>query len=331
MTITETSQPVARTREWVPAARILLSGGAILATVPYLTLKALWLTGNEVGVTDRDFLADPVLHALNFVTAGMDVIAIVLALAFVTRLGNRIPAALLLLPAWVASGLLGPIVVATPLTSLVSASGTSDSGLPLADWVRPIVYGGFAVQGVFLVGGFLFYAAHRWGHTVHGDLEEPAGGPGQTMRRQLVIGASAFGAATTAASLAWAWGLPWGQPADMLAARDATSAIVGTITELFAIAGILGSLALVHGIPRGRSYGIAALAAWLGSGSMFAWGMWGLMTTLTTSPLSGATTEGMSIQNVHTFFQTAVGLVLGVMALTAVVARSEDNQASSER
>lgn len=299
----------------------------ILATVPYLTLKLLWLTGSDVGVTDPEFLDDPILHALNLVTAGMDAIAVVIAVAFVSRWGLRVPAWLLLLPAWVAAGLLTPIVVATPLSAVIAATGNPpQSGLPLESWVSPIVYAGFAIQGITLVGGFLFYAIDRWGHLLRGHLAAPESSVAQTMLRQLASLVAVLGAGVALTSLVWAWGLPWGVPADLQDDRTATTTLVGTTHALFAAAGVVATLALVHGTAANLSYRATAVTAWVGSAAMFAWGLWGLINVLTTSPLSSDSTDGLAVVNLHTLVQTFAGLVLGLVALAAVVLRTQNGE-----
>src|SRR5437899_1965486 len=56
-----------------------LSAVAVSATLPYLTLKLLWLSGSTVGITDPAQADDPILWTLNLVTFGMDAAALLLA------------------------------------------------------------------------------------------------------------------------------------------------------------------------------------------------------------------------------------------------------------
>ncbi|GAA1283324.1 hypothetical protein GCM10009609_55110 [Pseudonocardia aurantiaca] len=60
---------------------------AAAGTLPYVLLKCLWLTGSTVGTRDPAFLADPVIHTMNAVTLGMDLVVVALALALTHRWG----------------------------------------------------------------------------------------------------------------------------------------------------------------------------------------------------------------------------------------------------
>jgi hypothetical protein len=149
--------PVAyRTLGWLAAA----------GTLPYVVLKVLWLTGSTTGTSDPAFLADPTIHAMNVVTLGMDVVVVALALALTHRWGERLPAWLVLLPMWVGTGFLVPMAVSI-MPGTVAAIALSDAGTgPLLPWVQPMVYGGFAWQGVFLCAAFVVHARTRWGAVV---------------------------------------------------------------------------------------------------------------------------------------------------------------------
>lgn len=289
--------------------RLIASAATILATVPYLTLKAAWLTGSNVGITDIDFVRDPAVHALNLVTAGMDVLAVVIAIAFVAPFGRTIPAWLLLLPAWVASGLLAPIMVASPLTALV-ATGDVKSSLPLATWVTPIVYGGFTVQGIGLIVGFVFYAWERWGDTVDDMAVEPA---------HDALAALATPAAT-AAVVSGGIGVVWS-----LAAADLASGVAGVARAAFSFAAAAGVLAVVHRREPGR---VGVAAAWLGSAAMFAWGMWGLVVVLADAPLGDGAPSVAG--NLYSLLQTVTGLTVGLVALAAVSERRRSRTSASQ-
>ncbi|NEE28586.1 hypothetical protein G3M53_24405, partial [Streptomyces sp. SID7982] len=81
-----------------------------------------------------------------------------LALLLTRPWGLRVPAWLLVLPMWVASGLLLPIMTAFPVQLVVRLLG-GGGGRPVGEgssepfldpWVFGVVYGGFIVQGVAL-------------------------------------------------------------------------------------------------------------------------------------------------------------------------------------
>ncbi|NGN67949.1 hypothetical protein G5C51_29130, partial [Streptomyces sp. A7024] len=138
-----TSRP-SRADRLRPALRAL----AIAACVPYLTLKLAWLSGSHVGIPAGSDLrrSEGALFAANTATVVMDAAVIVLAFALTRPWGRRLPGWLLLLPLWVATGLLAPIVVGFP-AQLVARLFGADTGSQqpadepfLAEWVFGVVY-----------------------------------------------------------------------------------------------------------------------------------------------------------------------------------------------
>ncbi|MEU3833705.1 hypothetical protein [Streptomyces microflavus] len=91
-------------------ARVL----AIVSCVPYVGLKAAWMAGSRVGIPDGSPLLDggALLVVGNGVTVLMDACVVVLALLLTRPWGLRVPAWLLVVPMWVASGLLLPVMTA---------------------------------------------------------------------------------------------------------------------------------------------------------------------------------------------------------------------------
>jgi hypothetical protein len=142
-----------------------VAGGlAAAATLPYLALKLAWLTGSSVGVANRAVLRSASLEALNAVTAGMDVLALALVLAFTVPWGRRIPGWLVVFPMWVGTGFLAPIGVFGPVDAVYSAlsgRGAVPAHSLVHPWVYHLVYTGFACEAVFLLAAFALYSADR--------------------------------------------------------------------------------------------------------------------------------------------------------------------------
>ncbi|WP_152546887.1 hypothetical protein [Amycolatopsis orientalis] len=80
----------------ISSARLIVCYAAILGTLPYLTLKASWVTGGSLGLRDPSFVDSDLMLFANLLTGGMDVVAVVLALAFTYSWGRRIAAPLVL-------------------------------------------------------------------------------------------------------------------------------------------------------------------------------------------------------------------------------------------
>lgn len=239
-------------------------------TLPYLALKANWLAGGTLGMRDPAALADPSIVALNAVTLVMDLLLIALAIALTHGVGRRIPAVALLLPVWVGTGLLIPMAVAIlPAAVLGELTTASDS---LESWVRPLVYGGFAWQGVGLSLTLVGYAVRRWGAVVAAPA--PVAGPLRSVLRVLV------GGGTVAVTLSGVLYLMTG-----FASGSATGALMSVASAVFALAGAVGVARLVRG-ARTRRWATVG-AAWIGTGTTFAWALWSTALTVSGTALGG--------------------------------------------
>lgn len=212
----------------------------MVGTIPYLALKTIWLTGGTIGVVDTAAFDEPSAFVLNAVTAGMDVIAILVALLF--TYGWRVPGLLVLVPIWVGTGFLIPIAVMLPGMDFSAPQSF------LEPWVQPLVYGGFAFQGLMLVIAFVFYARERWGFVFLLDTADiPAAGAVRMIATH--VGA-------------------------LLAAAAAVRYLAGgdLVFGAFALAAAAGALVMTHRI-KGRFW-VPVVVTWLGAGSLFAWGSW---------------------------------------------------------
>jgi len=257
MVFTTTAAPPAGVRVigWLAAA------GAL----PYLTIKLLWLTGHTTGVTEPAFLGDPAVVAGNAVTLTMDLLVIGLALALTHRWGDRLPGWLVLLPMWVATGFLVPMAVSVVPAVAVETLAGAPQPAGIEPWLQPVVYGGFAWQGVFLCAAFCAHAVRRWSGavTVAGPV---AAGPAPLVR---VIVAGGCVMATASAVLHVGVGL---------AAGSAVTLGLQTADAALALAGAAGTVALVR---RRGSRWAAVAAAWTGSAAMFSWGLYTVAVRMT--------------------------------------------------
>ncbi|EPH39364.1 putative (2E,6E)-farnesyl diphosphate synthase [Streptomyces aurantiacus JA 4570] len=119
--------PAARTSPTEPlsGARRLLRAAAVASCVPYLSLKVAWIAGSHVGIPEGSSLLEHrgLMAAANSLTVLMDGAVIVLALLLTRPWGRRVPAWLLGLPMWAATGLLLPIMAGFPAQLAVRALG----------------------------------------------------------------------------------------------------------------------------------------------------------------------------------------------------------------
>jgi hypothetical protein len=296
--------------------RFIAGYAAVAATLPYLALKLAWLSGATIGFRDPAIAHDSGLYALNLATAGMDAVAILVALTFTHRWGMRVPAWLLLLPIWVGTGLLAPIAVVGPFAALYTmASGSSAVGpaSPVQPWVYAVVYTGFVCEGLALLTAFVLYARARWSRLFGARIGDPRPGPAQQVPRAIGTGAAVLAAVTGGAHLAWALGASLGLPARVLATRNAVSDMVDGSHGLLALAGGAGLLMIVWRIGRGVRFWIPLTLTWAGAGSMFAWGLWATVNVLGGTVLSGGG-PGLAVLNLVNFGKVLGGLLIGTVA-----------------
>ncbi len=293
---------------WQSKALKTASVAAVISCVPYVVLKVAWLLGSSIGSATAVGAAE--LHddrhtVGNVATLAMALVGVALAVALAHPRGREIPAAFVVLPVWIGSGLLAPLALSLPLGIIgqtVAGSGSpaaADNGLH--GWVYAVVYGGFSVQAVALMTAFALHARVRWPALFRLRLGAPA------THRLTGLGAAAA-TLYALANLTWAAaGERLGAPPnfDTVAQR---SLLVST--GLLALAGAFAVLQLAHG-PR-RRLPVLAAAAWVGSATSFASGL--AQSALASEALDPATIVVLAVGAIS-------GLSLGAAALSATRAK----------
>jgi len=286
--------------------RQIVCYATVAACVPYLFLKIVWIAGGDLGVKGTTDMHSGSVVAANIITLGMDAVAVVIALAFAHPWGMRVPAWLMLVPIWVGTGLLAPFVLGLPLGLAVQAvvggsPAPDDHGNGLHAWVFVVVYGGFILQGIALLAGFVLHARVRWADLFAMRTRELKQGSTRALQVLVVNGAAVVAAVFGVVHLVWAFG---GKAAGGAGAETATQrTFVGVIGPL-AFLGAAGALALIH--RRGPERLLPTLVAtWLGAGAMFAAG------------LLGAGADGFA--SAVATYGTIAGLLLGIAGLLALI------------
>jgi hypothetical protein len=305
-------------------ARLVVGYGAIASALPYLALKLVWLAGGGLGVADPRMMREPSMVALNVLTAGMDLVAIGIALAFTHEWGMKIPAWLVLPPMWVATGLLAKFVAAVPIVFAVEALWSNPIGRPVVGpvqpWVYTVVYAGFVGIGAGLMLAFILYARLRWGDVFEGAQRS------WPQRTRSVQGPLAAASATMAVAigglhLAWAFGAEIGVPAELAAERRIASSLINALDAGLMVAGAAGVLMMVHGIGRRVPFWIPLTLAWVGGAFLFAWAVWHMIVVLGNTPLARGS-GGMALVNIAALVRLIAGLVIGVVMLFVVAERA---------
>lgn len=291
--------------------------------MPYLALKTAWLAGSRVGIPDGSVLLDPepFLIAANAATAVMDACVIMLVLVLTRPWGLRVPAWLLTVPVFVASGLLTPILLGFPGQMLIRALGfgadPTASALrePFLDpWVFNVVYTGFTVQGLALAGLFVPYARERWGRYWQGVLGQRL--PSST--GVVAAAAAAVGLVMAGVHFYWAFGGKAGLDPER-AAVSAETAVVTAVHGACALAAGVGALLLARGGELRARWPLALV--WIGSAAALSWGAWMLVTALGPQ-LDGG--EGPSAAGLLTYAgQMITGLLAATVLTRFLISRRE--------
>lgn len=292
---------------------------AAAACLPYLTLKIAWIAGSTVGIPAGSELLDKraTMAAVNSLTVLMDAAVIVLAFALTRPWGRRMPAWLVGLPLWAATGLLAPIVVGFPLQALISMFGGGGGGAAdddaqfLDEWVFTVVYVGFGIQALALGGLFVLYVRDRWGPLLRGRLGDLPPSPTAPAQRVLAVLAAVVATAVAAVHLSWALGSTAGLSDGYAGQRAADLHVNEGMQVAFALAAAAGVVLLAHRRrPRTRLTTAVALG-WTGGSALAAWSGWMLLASLVTeNPVRGdrQPTQAMNLAY-------AGGMITGLLVL----------------
>ncbi|MGW2227692.1 hypothetical protein [Streptomyces formicae] len=295
-------------------ARRAWRGVAQVACLPYLSLKVAWIFGSHLGIPAGSPLLEhrTTMILANGLTVLMDAAVLVLVLLLTRPWGLRTPAWLLVVPMWVASGLLGPIMAGFPLQLLATAlggggsEGEKSSEPFLHDWVFGVVYGGFIVQGIALGALFVPYAKDRWAHLWRGRLGElprdGARGP-----RIAAYSAALLALLPVTAHLLWAFGVDAGLNASQADERTTGSAVLEGLSAVYCLAAVAGALLLVLRRPPLLPVKVPLALAWLGSGAVGCWGGWLLFGALVSAGDVGQRPTGAML------LTYAVRMIIGLL------------------
>ncbi len=304
--------------------RLTVGYGVIACAVPYLALKLVWLAGGQLGVADPKMMREASMVALNVATAGMDLVAIAIALAFTHAWGQRLPAWLVLPPIWVALGLLVRFVAAVPLTTIAGRltvrSMQAPSG-PVQPWVYALVYTEFVGMGIGLALAFVFYARIRWSSVLGSTTRSLP--PGATHRVQVPLAnaAALMAAVVGGLHLAWACGATSGLPSELVARRTFSSHVLNAIDGVTMTAASVGVLMMVQRVGRRLRFWVPLALAWVGSGYLFAWGLWGLVNVLGDTALVRGRVGATPWLNLLGLAQLLAGLIIGLIILVLLAER----------
>lgn len=286
--------------------------GAALAMTPYFVIKVFWTFGL---LLPRAEMAEHDWRAINAVTAVFAAAGILLALGITRRRAERVPAWLILIPAWVGMGFLVPIVLVSPILAPAAVSTDRADGATFT-WVleQALVIISFVGMGVGLTIASVAYARARWPQALLGS----AGPAGQaepvsqtrplqiTLARLTVLGCVILGLP----KVFWAAGGTLGLDPGHLGDRDLWWYVLTMSTGLWLLAGAWGIWALTHRRLHVRFW-IPMLLTWVSSGTSFAYGM----PLLASVNADDTRPEHRVVYAMQTQSGAMLGLIMGLTAL----------------
>ncbi|TXS45543.1 hypothetical protein EAO75_22155 [Streptomyces sp. uw30] len=324
--MTQTLAPAPQTDDAVGLgrARRALRAVAIVSCVPYLSLKVAWLAGSRIGIPDGSSLLEhrASMAVANSVTVLMDAAVIVLALVLTRPWGLRVPAWLLVLPAWVATGLLAPIMAGFPIQLVVDALGgatnTTAGGEPFLDaWVFGVVYTGFIVQGLTLGALLVLYARDRWGRLWEGRVWElPAGFIGAA-QRAVAVAAAGCALPPLIAHLLWACGGTAGLDESRVTDRASGFYVMEALSVVFLAMAVTGGLLLAFRRGRALPVALPLALAWVGSAATLCWAGW-----LSLAPLTDVADGPTPVLSLTYAGQMIVGILVACLGVHFLAERS---------
>ncbi|MGW6792489.1 hypothetical protein [Streptomyces chartreusis] len=307
--------------------RRILRAVAMVSCVPYLGLKAAWIAGSHIGIPAGSSLLEHRLSmaVANGVSVLLDSAVIVLALVLTRPWGLRVPAWLLVLPAWVATGLLAPIMTGFPLQLVVRLFGggghRGPAGEPFLDeWVFAVVYSGFIVQGLALGALFALYARDRWAPLWRGRVWELPVGVLGAAQRVTAVAAGLLALFPLTVHLLWACGGTAGLSEGRADEATADFQVLEVMYVVFLAAAVAGAWQLAF--RRGRTLPVLVplALAWVGSAAVACWGGWLSLASL--SGVDDVADRPTQLMNLTYAGQMIVGILVASLGVHFLAERS---------
>jgi uncharacterized membrane protein YjfL (UPF0719 family) len=306
------------------------AGFAAAATMSlYLAVKVTWVLGTLAGAAPQELESNlPEWITLNTVTIAMAALGVTLGLALAQPWGMRVPASLVILFAWTASGFLVSMLPYTALSALLDAAGIraevpsgTDAGEPvLPQWETSLISVGFAGMALGLLVAVPLYMRERWPHAFTGTT----GDLRRAMRPPRVLPVAALAAAGVSAVLwtYWAAGGTAGLNPDARELWNLDVRLLMATSAMWAVLGGWSAWAL-------SGPGLARLPRWMpvtvgfiASGSLFSWNAWRILWVI--FPVTGqAPLKTPAIAVAEHLVAMAAGVSILALLLRACTRRSE--------
>ncbi|OLT19375.1 hypothetical protein BJF79_16685 [Actinomadura sp. CNU-125] len=307
-------------RRWTAVRRAAGHGAAACLSL-YLVVKVVWVVAGLLGAVPSDVGgADWIV--LNAVTVGMAGVGIALGLALARDWGRRIPAAPLLLVAWIGAGFLVPMLPFMVLGVLVDTGGGGSGGEgTMPAWEAAFLGIGFIGMAAGLAVALPLYLRERWPAAFAGRL----GGRGDARGGRRARARAVRGGAVPVPR----------RDVDVLGggrdarpgprARDRMNTDARLLLGTSAVWALVGAWAVATRRP-GTPAWLPTSLGFTASGSLFAWSAWKLPLVFL-RPGDYAPVERTAVALV----QHGLGIAAGALLLAAIVEGAGGTESRARR
>ncbi|WP_071459556.1 hypothetical protein [Bacillus massilinigeriensis] len=285
--------------------------GAAIAITPYLLIKIVWTLGLFM---PTEQMGNASWRTANAITMVLAAVGILLALAFSRPWGERLHAWLVVLPVWMGTGLLIPMLLLAPVLGPAAMMRDQEAGS--ADiWVyeQILVIVSLVGVGICLPIAFAGYVKARWPEAIGGPIALEAR-PDNSQQLQITLGrlVAAGCILLGVIKVYWSAGGTAGINPGLLENRDVWWYLLSLSTGVWAFAGAWGLLVLTT--RRGsRRFLPPMVASWVSSGMLFSYNLFNLLSA--TRPDAQPAPE-YPLARVMT---TEAGSILGVMMVMIIL------------
>jgi hypothetical protein len=280
---------------------------------PYFILKIFWtLDGLRGGGLHEGAWSHLDWAVVNGLTVVMSGLAMLVGLALAQPWGLRLPAWLMLLPAWIGMGFLVPMIPLIPVLALIADTGGTGTEAPMSAGETAAVSVSFAGFALGMAIAAPVYAVRRWPGAFSGGAVPRAG-----LRVTLARLAAALCVTLGLPELFWALGGTTGLNGAALAGRDVRWHVLTANSAVW----VLGAALVVWALTRRASW-VNVLLSWLASGFLFAWGSWKAVFSFAVTP-EFPSPEQPWVVAVQNHFGALAGLLILVVVLLTVCEKAE--------
>ncbi|WP_169091304.1 hypothetical protein [Paenibacillus sp. PL91] len=300
-----------KSSRWMRTRKIWGYGTAI-AVSPYLFIKIAWTFGLFM---PTDQMGDASWRTANAVTMILAAACVLLAMAFSRPWGLRLPSWLVILPVWVGTGLLAPMLLLAPFLGPAAIKRDMEAGTANEFWVYEQIFVMVSLVGVgiCLPIALAGYAKARWPEALGGP-NDCGKLPGETRKLQITLAQFVAGGCILLAiiKIFWATGGTLGIDPVMLNDRDIWWRLLTLSTGVWALAGAWGLLVLAF--RRGSQRFLPPMAVvWISSGMLFSYNLFNRLSS--TRPDAQSAPEYPIAQVLATEAGTVLGVMMGMTLL----------------